>query len=86
MPYLCELQSYWSKDSQKESRIIAFNKVQEILNNHGIDKQYRNYPNIDFPNWEQAYFGKNYKKLQNIKAKYDANDIIKHEQSIKLAD
>ena len=86
VPYLCELQSYWSKDSQKESRIIAFNKVQEILNNHGVDKQYRNYPNIDFPNWEQAYFGKNYKKLQNIKAKYDANDIIKHEQSIKLAD
>lgn len=84
VPYLCELQSYWKKDSQKESRETAFNKVQEILNNHGIDKQYRNYPNIDFPNWEQAYFGKNYEKLQNIKKKYDVNDVIQHEQSIKL--
>jgi hypothetical protein len=85
-PYLCELQSYWKKDSQKESRLTAFNKVQEILNNHGINKQYRNYPNVDFPNWEQAYFGKYYRRLQKIKAKYDINNVIQHEQSIKLAD
>jgi len=86
MPYLCELQSYWKKDSQKESRATAFNKVQSILNNHGIDKQYRNYPNIDFPNWDRAYFGKNYTKLQSLKQKYDPNDFINHDQSVKLAE
>jgi hypothetical protein len=84
--YLCELQSYWKKESQKESRLTAFKDVQNILNNHGIDKQYRNYPNIDFPDWEQAYFGANYKKLQDIKQKYDPNNMVQHGQSVKLAE
>jgi len=86
MPFLCELQSYWKKDSQKETRETAFNKVQNILFKHGINKQYRNYPNMDFPNWGNAYFGENHKKLQQIKLKFDALDLIQHKQSIKLAD
>ncbi len=85
-PYLCELQSYWKKDKDRESRIIAFNAVQTILTDYGISAQYRNYPNISFPNWEEAYYGvDNYKRLQNIKLEFDRNNNIQHDQSIKLA-
>jgi hypothetical protein len=84
LPYLCELQSYWKKDYQKEDKETAFNQVQNILVKNGINKQYRNYPNKDFPNWEQAYYGENYKKLQTIKQKYDPNDLFSYAQSIKF--
>jgi len=84
LPYLCELQSYWKKDHQKTDKETAFNQVQHILNQNGIDKQYRNYPNIDFPNWQKAYYGNNYKKLQSIKQKYDPKDLFNYPQSIRI--
>ena len=86
LPFLCELQSYWKKDKDKVKRLSAFNKIQDILNTHGINRQYRNYPNIDFPNWETAYYGKeNYAKLQRIKLKYDPDNCIRHKQSVTFA-
>ncbi len=84
LPYLCELQSYWKKDHQKTDKETAFNQIQNILFKNGIDKQYRNYPNINFYNWEKAYYGKNYKKLQLIKNQFDPNDLFSYEQSIKI--
>ncbi len=83
MKYLCELQSYWKKEKDKSARLTAFNAVQGILERHGINAHYRNYPNIDFKNWEEAYYGKeNYIELQGIKRKYDPDDTFKHEQSV----
>ena len=85
-PYLCELQSYWKKDKDKAQRLSAFKTVQGILSEHGISAQYRNYPNLDFPNWETAYYGEvNYKKLQKIKSKYDPLNTIQHKQSVTFA-
>jgi hypothetical protein len=82
-PYLCELQSYWKKDHQKDNKIKAFEYIHQILKSNNINKQYRNYPNIDFKDWETEYYGENYVRLQSIKRKYDPNDVFSFAQSIK---
>lgn len=40
---------------------------------HGV---YLNYIENSVENWEELYFGKNYARLQEIKAKYDPNHVF----------
>lgn len=83
-PYLSELQSYWDNASAEKKFLTAFEEIQQLFVNKGITAQYRNYPDINFPNWETAYYGKNYAKLQEIKSKYDPEDLFHYEQSVRL--
>ncbi len=82
-PYLSELQAYYDKEAQGEKLVKAFDEIQTIFTNHGITAHYRNYPDINFKNWETAYYGENYAKLQEIKRKYDGENVIWHEQSVR---
>lgn len=83
-PYLSELQSYWDNASMEKKFLTAFEEIQQLFVNKGITAQYRNYPDINFPNWETAYYGNNYAKLQEIKSKYDPQDLFHYEQSVRL--
>lgn len=82
-PYLSELQSYWENQSAEQKFLTAFEEIQKLFQNQGITAQYRNYPDINLPNWETAYYGKNYKKLQKIKSQLDPHDLFRFEQSIR---
>ncbi|MFT5779697.1 MAG: hypothetical protein ACI837_002656, partial [Crocinitomicaceae bacterium] len=83
--YLSELQSYWSegKDQQRNQLLKAFKKIQDLFYENGNRAQYRNYPNIDFKEWDTAYYGDNYERLQGLKNKYDPDNTIRHEQSVR---
>ncbi|MDQ2718548.1 MAG: FAD-dependent oxidoreductase [Bacteroidota bacterium] len=81
--YLSELQTYWEQASQTDKMINAFEEVQQLFFNNGIKSQYRNYPDINFKNWESAYYGENYSRLQKVKSKYDPENIFRYEQSMK---
>ena len=81
--YLGELQAYYEKPKKGERLIKVFQEIQEVFKNGGISAHYRNYPDINFNNWEVAYYGKNYSRLQDIKRKYDPDNVIRHPQSIK---
>ncbi len=85
--YLSELQCYWSKNqtTRRDNMLTAFEEIQTLFYENGNRAQYRNYPHIGFKNWESAYYGKNYGRLQDIKKKYDPEDRIQHDQSVKLA-
>jgi hypothetical protein len=83
-PYLSELQTYWEKESQSIKYETAFEEVQSIFSNHHIQTQYRNYPDINFKNWQQAYYGENYSRLQQIKKHFDPNNVFGYEQGIQL--
>lgn len=84
--YLSELQAYWDEGRNAEYLISKFDEIQELFYNNGIRRQYRNYPNLNFRDWENAYWGKsNYAELQNIKLKYDPNNRIHHPQSVKVS-
>ena len=80
--YFSELQAYWESPKQGTLLMQRFQEIQAIFNNNGIVAQYRNYPDINFTNWQSGYYGVNYERLQAIKSKYDPNNFIRHEQSI----
>ncbi|MEI9954941.1 MAG: FAD-binding oxidoreductase [Ferruginibacter sp.] len=81
--YFSELQTYWETEKQSARLLNKFQEVQNIFTANGIHTQYRNYPDINFKNWDALYYGSNYKRLQQIKNKYDPNNLIRHEQSVK---
>ena len=82
-PYFSELQTYWETPKQEARLLEKFQQVQQVFINNGITAQYRNYPDINFNNWPEMYYGANYKKLQQLKNKYDPNNVFRYEQSIK---
>jgi len=47
------------------------------------DKSFINFPDNNLANWQTAYYGDNYAKLQAIKSKYDPNDIFNFKFSIE---
>jgi hypothetical protein len=83
LPYLGELQAYWDQESQEQRLVTAFENIQTLFRNSGITAHYRNYPDINFKDWETAYYGENYSRLQAVKSKYDADDLFHYPQSIK---
>lgn len=81
--YLSELQTYWEQPSQADRLLQRFEEVQQLFKAAGINTQYRNYPDINFADWQHAYYGDNYKRLQAVKEKYDPDNIIRHAQSVQ---
>jgi len=43
---------------------------------------YQNYLDPDLVNWQQAYYGANYPKLQSVKATYDPKGLFKFPQAV----
>lgn len=84
LPYLSELQAYWEKPTQEANLLEAFESIQQLIRKNGIRAQYRNYPDINFPDWEHAYYGNNYRRLQAIKKQYDPEGIFNYEQGISI--
>ncbi len=81
--YFSELQTYWQTERQSAGLLKKFQEVQNVFTGNGIVTQYRNYPDINFTNWDKLYYGSNYARLQKVKNKYDPNNLIRHQQSIK---
>ncbi len=84
LPYLGELQAYWDNASQEKALVAAFEEIQTLFRNAGIKAHYRNYPDINFQDWETQYYGENYVKLQTVKRKYDKDDLFHYPQSIRV--
>ncbi len=84
-PFLAELQTYYDKPSQGAARLRAFRQVQATLNRNGVRHHYRNYPDLDLQDWESAYYGDSYPRLQRVKGRYDPHDLFRHPQSIRLS-
>ena len=81
--FLCEVQAYWESPSRRAEKVAGAEKVREFLG-AGISAHYRNYPSVNFPNWEQAYYGENYARLQLLKQRYDPENVFRHPQSVRL--
>lgn len=84
-PYLGELQAYWEQDTKEPGMLQAFEQIQKLLQRQGISAHYRNYPDINFKDWEAGYYGNHYSKLQEIKQRYDQEDLFRYAQSIRIA-
>ncbi|MDH4186170.1 MAG: FAD-binding oxidoreductase [Nitrospira sp.] len=84
-PFLGELQAYWDDPSHEASAVETIQNLQSMLQAHGIHSHYSNYPNIGLANWQEAYYGRNYERLQALKRKLDPEDRIHHPQSVRVA-
>jgi hypothetical protein len=82
--FISELQAYWEKPTQEEKLRQLSVDCLDIFKNNGITAQYINYCSADFEDWEHAYYGDNYSRLQAVKKKYDPDNFIRHPQSIKV--
>ncbi|WP_435894742.1 FAD-binding oxidoreductase [Oceaniferula spumae] len=84
-PWLGEIQAYWDRESRATKCIENVRAVQKILLGAGINKHYRNYPDIEFKDWERSYYGdESLKMIRQMKQRFDPADIIRHPQSIRL--
>ena len=82
LPYLSELQAYSDNQAQEAGLLRAFEDIQRLIRKQGVTAQYRNYPDINFPDWQQAYYGNNYEKLQKVKQALDPDNLFQYPQSI----
>jgi FAD binding domain/Berberine and berberine like len=48
-----------------------------------MDGCYVNYPDSDLRNWAYVYYLGNYPALQQVKARWDPNNVFKHDQSVR---
>lgn len=72
-------------DKEKEAftwldRYFNSRETKKLWSNH----YYQNYPNSNYTNWQEGYFGSNYPRLQEVKAKWDPDNFFRYEQSIEL--
>ncbi len=80
--YFSELQAYWETPTQGNKLMTRFQEVQQQFTENNITAQYRNYPDVNFKNSLQLYYGTNLERLKAVKKMYDPNNVIQHEQSI----
>ena len=83
-PYLSELQSYWETPAQEKRLVDTFDSIQALFTAQGVSAHYCNYPDLKFAFPQQAYYGKNYARLQLVKKRLDGDNVIYHDQSIQL--
>ncbi|AKK28182.1 FAD-binding oxidoreductase [Mycobacterium sp. EPa45] len=68
-----------SKDADDRLRWLA--EFSDALTPYA-NGAYVNVPNSGMPDWERAYWGPNVKRLRQIKAAYDPDNVFSYEQSI----
>ncbi|HRJ52471.1 MAG TPA: FAD-binding oxidoreductase [Candidatus Thiothrix moscowensis] len=82
--FMGELQTYYDKASQTKDAEQIVRDIQGQLTAGGITAHYRNYPDVEIKGWETAYYGTNYPRLQEMKRKFDPDNVIRHPQSVRL--
>ena len=80
--YFSELQAYWESPSVANKFLASFENIQKLFGSIGIKAQYRNYPDINFKNTDELYYGKNLERLQVVKNKHDASNLFAAPQSL----
>lgn len=77
---------FWLEEEDRQATFEWVKGFYESANMQGLwsGYYYQNYPNSDYTNWQNGYFGTNYSKLQQLKQIWDPGNFFQFEQSIQL--
>ena len=81
--FFSELQAYWDQPTQAKSRMDAFQTIQRLIDDKKQRPQYRNYPDLEFSNPLQQYYGDQLGWLTQVKKRFDPDNTFRFEQSLK---
>ncbi|CAE6411860.1 unnamed protein product [Rhizoctonia solani] len=85
--YVCYFKMQWSRRGIARQMInFVNNKVKKFLIPHTIQGKaaYVNFVDPALPNWQEAYYGDNYPRLQQVKEEWDPDNFFNFQQSIEL--
>jgi FAD/FMN-containing dehydrogenase len=54
----------------------------ELVHPWGTGHVFPNFPDLDLEDWGHAYYGSNYERLLDVKARYDPDDLFHFQQSL----
>lgn len=61
------------------------NHMRTVMQPYSTGGAYLNYTDALIKNWSEAYYGKHYEKLQQLKGRYDPDQLLRFAQGIKPA-
>jgi FAD/FMN-containing dehydrogenase len=77
-----QYQTYWNKPQDQTAHINWVRNFRAAMQPHVTGGSYVNYCDRDLKNWQAAYYGNNWKKLQQVKRRIDPGNFFRFEQSI----
>jgi len=85
--YVMNAKICWSDPSSKDEALQWQQKAKEILTPYTIEGKasYLNYIDENLDNWQYAYYGNNYDRLQQIKSRWDPDNFFHFKQGIESA-
>ncbi len=81
--FLGEAQCYWNAPKDELRSMNGMANIQDTLYESGIRQHYVNYPDINIRNYEQAYYGESYARLQKLKREVDPENRFTYPQGIQ---
>ncbi|KAJ1300628.1 hypothetical protein OPQ81_002280 [Rhizoctonia solani] len=84
--YVCYFKMQWTRGDITSKMIDFVGKVKKALVPHTIEGKaaYVNFVDRTIQNWQEAYYGGNYPRLQQVKKDWDPDNFFKFEQSVEL--
>ena len=82
--YYLEWDASWTEESEAQRNIKLVDLTRKQLQPY-VTGSYVNVPDLNIKNYGQEYYGDNFARLQNVKAKYDPENVFNFVQSIPPA-
>jgi len=84
--YVMTVLGRWTDPAMNQAYLDLVNKYKNALLPHAIQGKaaYLNYIDSTVENWQEAYYGDNYKRLQGVKGVWDPTNFFHFDQSIEL--